>query len=214
MAVSNASARAGFEAAAPRIAAWMSVAFATAAALAAVLMARFGVDRAGAELGLRMTARLAFLFFWPSYAGGALVSVFGAVFEPVRRRSRALGLSFASVLAVHLALVGWISWIGATPSTRTFAIFGVGAVWAGLLALFSIPGLANRIGQPGWWVLSNVGMNYLLFDFAFDFFKPPTLNSHLLQLEYLPFQALVSLGAGLRLIAWLKRVTRPTAPGP
>ena len=72
---------------------WMSVAFATAAALAAVLMARFGIDRAGAELGLRMTARLAFLFFWPSYAGGALVSV-------VRRGVRASAASLTRVWAV------------------------------------------------------------------------------------------------------------------
>jgi hypothetical protein len=197
----------------PRSLIWVGGAFCMALALAAAVIARFGAGERGTDLALAATARLAFLFFWPAYAGGPLVILFGPKFAAVRRRGQALGLAFASVLSIHLSLVAWISWIGHAPPAQTFAIFGVGAVFTGFLALSSVESFSRRLHGIAWSTLRALGMNYLLFDFAFDFFRPRPLRSVLLQLEYRPFQVLVALALAARLLSILKQATRPASGG-
>jgi hypothetical protein len=190
--------------------AWTWAAAVATTALGAAMLAGFGAGPVGALAALRATARLAFLFFWLAYAGGALAGVFGPPLDFVKRRTRVLGLAFATSLSIHLALVAWITYLGHPPSTDTFEIFGVGVACTGLLATFSIPRLTPGIGPRGWWILRNVAMNYLLFDFAFDFFRPPPLTSLARLLAYAPFEALVVIALAVRLLAWLKRIA-PTA---
>jgi len=185
---------------------WMGAAASTAAALAIGVLAHLGVGKTGTGAALHVTARLAFLFFWPSYVGSALVTLFGPTFQPVRRRARELGLAFASVLAVHLGLVAWLCWIGSAPSVRIFAIFGMGVLWTCLLALFSIEHLGRVIGSAGWWILRNIGMNYIAFAFALDFLGPLHRGTVRYPAEYVPFAVLAVLGPALWLIAALKRV--------
>lgn len=60
--------------------AWMAVAFGASLALASTVIVVFGAHR-GVYVALAATARLAFLIFWPAYAGGALASLFGASFR-------------------------------------------------------------------------------------------------------------------------------------
>jgi hypothetical protein len=198
----------------PRSLLWVGGALGLALTVAAAVVARFGVGERGSDLALAATARLAFLFFWPAYAGGPLVILFGSFFGAVRRRGQALGLAFASVLSVHLSLVAWISWIGHAPPAETFAIFGAGAVFTALLALSSIEGIARSLGVTGWPMLRALGMNYLLFDFAFDFFRPRPRQSVLIQIEYLPFQVLVALAVAARLLSILKQAVQATGAAP
>jgi hypothetical protein len=175
-----------------------------ALALALGAFVVWGPGTAGTVAALRLTARLAFLFFWSSYVGGALVTLFGQRFQPLRRRARAFGLAFGAVLAVHLGLVSWSCWIGDTPSLQTFAIFGLGAAWVLLLVVSSIDRVGHALGDTGWWVLRNIGMNYIAFAFALDFlgFQHPAT---LLKASYLPFALLSLLGPLIKLIAWLRR---------
>lgn len=191
-------------------AAWTGAGFALALLLTAAAIAGQGLGRAGIELGLRLTARLAFLPFWPAYAAGALVALFGQRFAPLKRRARELGLAFAAVLAVHLGLVSALCAIGASPSAHVFLIFGPGAACALLLAIASIEPVGRAIGPAGWWGLRNLAMNYLAFDFAVDFVRrqPPTSASQALM--YLPFAAFAILGPALRLAAWIRlRIAEP-----
>ena len=189
----------------PQALVWMGLAFAAALMAAAAVLARSGADKSGIEAALRLTARLGFALFWPAYVGAALATLFGTVFEPIRRRGRVLGLAFAAVLAVHLTLVAWLCAIGAAPPPRIFVIFGVGVFWTGLLALFSIQRLSPLPGAPGWWVLRHVGMTCILADFAFDFLRRNDGKETLAHtLNYAPFAALVILAPLLRLLAWLK----------
>lgn len=159
------------------------------------------------------------MLFWPSYAAGALVVLFGAAFTPLKRRARVLGLAFAAVLSVHLGLVGALSAIGAAPAAQVFILFGPGVACALLLTIASIDGVRRAIGAAGWRLLNNVGMNYLAFDFAVDFLRRQPSTSAIRQLEYLPFAALAVLGPALRLLAWLKvraggsKVVRGWTPG-
>jgi len=185
---------------------WMAVAACAAAALAIGALTHFGAGKPGLETALRLTARLAFLFFWPSYAGGALVALFGPTFRPVKRRARAAGLAFAAVLAVHLGLVGALCWIGSAPAAETFAIFGLAAAWTGLLALASIERFGRALGASGWWVLRNIGMNYVAFAFALDFLGPRHQTPVRYLAEYAPFALLAVLGPALRVLAWLKPI--------
>jgi len=184
----------------------MGVAATAATALAVSVLAHLGVGKIGTGAALQVTARLALLLFWPSYVGGALVTLFGPTFQPVKRRARELGLAFASVLTVHLGLVGWLCWIGSAPPVKIFAIFGMGVLWTYLLALFSIERFSRVIGSMGWWILRNIGMNYIAFAFALDFLTPLHKGTARHPAEYVPFAVLTVLGPALWLIAALKRV--------
>jgi hypothetical protein len=182
----------------------MGAAAGAAIALAVSVIAQLGVGRTGTEAALRLTARLAFMFFWPSYVGGALVTLFGPAFQPIKRRAREFGLAFAAVLAVHLGLIAWLCWIGSAPPARVFAIFGMGAIWTYLLALCSIEWLGRAVGSVGWWVLKNIGMNYIAYAFASDFLAPLHHGTARRLSEYIPFAVLAVLGPALRLAAALK----------
>jgi hypothetical protein len=192
---------------------WAAGAFLLALTLAGAVLARFGAGERGTDVGLAATARLAFCFFWLAYAGGSLAALFGPAFSGVKRRGQALGLAFAAVLAVHLGLVAWTCWIGHAPPVGTFVVFGPGAAFTALLTLSSIRWIGVRLGEVGWSVLRGLGMNYLLFDFAVDFFRarPPGVL-HLI--EYLPFQILVCLAVAARVLSALKHAVGPMSPAP
>jgi hypothetical protein len=181
---------------------WVAVASGAALLSAAATMLVLGAGERGTVESLKITARLGFLFFWPSYAGGALVALWGDAFTPLKRRARSLGLAFAAVLGVHLSLVAWKCWIGAPPPVLTFAIFGPAAAWTGLLALVSIERLGRAIGARGWWIMRNIGLNYIAFAFAYDFLRPSGASSLVRAIEYGPFAAFAVLGPLLRLAAW------------
>jgi hypothetical protein len=188
-------------AAPPKAGVWLGAALGAALVLAVAVLITAGVGEYGTTLALKATARLAFAFFWPAYAGGSLAALLGRRPDRFTQHGRVFGLAFAAVLTVHLALVTWLSLIGHAPSLRTFAIFGLGVVWAAGLALFSLRPLAKALGPLGWRLLRYVGMNYLLFDFALDFFRPPLSRSVSSLIAYAPFQALVVAAVALRLIA-------------
>jgi hypothetical protein len=187
---------------------WIAAAAMGAVVIAGLTLAWRGADRQGVEAALRLTARFAFAFFWPSYVAGALTTLFGSRFQPLRQLARPLGLSFAAVIAVHLCLVTWLCWIGGAPPLRTFVIFGFAASWVAALAAASTKRVSHAIGAPGWWVLSNIGMNYIAFAFALDFFTPQHPMTVGKAVEYLPFAALAVLGPLLRLTAALASFAR------
>jgi hypothetical protein len=107
----------------PSAAVWIGSAFCAALGLAALVLAALGPGERGTDAALEMTARLSFLLFWPAYSAGGLTEWFGPAFEPLRRRAREFGLAFASAHLVHLALVAWLTYIGAAPSRGTFVLF-------------------------------------------------------------------------------------------
>jgi hypothetical protein len=184
--------------------AWSGAGAALAVLLTAAALAGTGLHRWGLVLGLQLTARLAFVAFWPCYVAGALVVLFGPRFAVVKRRARVLGLTFAAVMAVHLGLVAALCAIGAAPSVQVFLIFGPGALCALLMTVASIGTVGRAIGPAGWWWLRNVAMNYMLFDFAVDFSRREPLTSPRGLVQYMPFVLLTAAAPALRLAAWLK----------
>ena len=135
----------------PTAALWMVSSFCPALALAAIVLADLGADERGIHWALRATARLSFLLFWAAYSGSALASLFGPTFLPLKQRAREFGLAFASALLVHLG----------APGISVFILFGIATLWVYFLALFSIRRLQLAVGPKYWWLLRNVGMNYI-----------------------------------------------------
>jgi hypothetical protein len=167
--------------------------------LAAIILETFGSDDHGTSLALAATARVTFLWFFAAYTGGALAALFGSAFLPLKLVGRELGLAFAAALLVHLALVGWLCWIGATPRIGVFLFFGPAAILTFVLAFLSFGSLHRILGQKAWRLLRIIGMNVILGAFLKDFLRHP------LHAGYLPFVALSILAPLLRLTAWALR---------
>ena len=185
---------------------WMGSGFG-AALLAAVLILFFrGAGERGIVLALGVTARIAFVLFWPAYSAGALVSLFGRAFQPFKKRAREFGLAFISALTVHLSLVGLLCVRATPPAAGVFLFFGGAAVFAYLLAIFSFDPFRQALGAERWRLLSFVAMNYLAYAFIKDFMNQLTFHGLKLTLFYLPFLLMALAGPSLRLAAALVRL--------
>jgi hypothetical protein len=159
----------------------------------------------GIGLALEITARWSFLFFWLAYTASAMARLFGARFAELARRSRDLGLAYASAQLVHLGLVVLIIFLSKSIGGMVF--FWVGIFCTYLLALLSLPQLHNALGLRAWGTLRTVAMEYIALTFAADFILGP-LQSHGISkypLSYLPFAILLVGGAALRVTANVRR---------
>jgi hypothetical protein len=186
--------------------AWMGGALATTAVLGAAELARFGAGTHGTITALRLTARWAYCFFWPAYAGGALTATFGPLFRPLARRGRDLGLAFASAQSFHVLLVAWLYAISPTPplSLHLAVFFGIAVVFMYALVVFSIPSLAAKLPPPLWHALRIIAMEYIALAFLRDFLQRPLDLEAKHLIEYTPF-ALLGLGALLlRLVGYTR----------
>jgi hypothetical protein len=187
-----------------------------AAALCATLALAIGamsvahmVHHGRIALALEVTARFAFLLFWSAYVGGALASLFGDAFLPLKSHARELGLSFAAAIAVHLGLVATLCLAGYPPPLGVFVIFGAAAGCTYLLALLSVRRVREALPANAWPPIRFVAMNYILAAFILDFKHPP--HEVIDVVKYLPFQALAICALILRLAAWAKTALRAPA---
>ena len=181
---------------------WIAAALGVNLLLAAIILAALGADIHGTRTALRVTARVSFLWFWAAYAGGALTTLFGGAFLPLKQHGREFGLAFAAALLVHLCLVSWLCWIGAAPAVGVFVFFGTAAVFAYLLAICSFGNLHSMLGPHRWQLLRMIGMNFILCAFLKDFAQSPLLGGGWHFVEYVPFAAMAITAALLRLAAW------------
>ena len=182
--------------------AWMSAAFALAAAIAACVLAVYGTEPRIINVALFITARWSFLLFWLAYAGGGLAVLFGPVAQPIARHGREFGLSFAAAHLVHVALVTWLCLIGAAPSWDLFYFFVPPLLVLYAIALSSIPMLHNKFSQPLWKILRTVGMTYIAYAFGADFLTNPFSQDSKHIILYAPFALMTVTGPALHLL-WL-----------
>jgi hypothetical protein len=187
---------------------WMLGAFLPSLLLAAGALAALGTDAPGTILGLKLTARWAYAFFWPAYAGGALRLVLGPRLQPVARRGRELGFAFAAAMLPHIALVVWIFHISPTPpmSRAKEAYFIVALVFTYLLALLSIRRFSVKWAAAANRVIRIVGVEYIALAFLRDFLAVPPHSTLLQWFAYLPFIALAVAAGLLRLRQWSIRI--------
>lgn len=190
---------------------WMGVALLGGLALAtASLMLMGTAHHRGTLTALQMTARWAYGFFWPAYVGGALATLFGPRFQPLARHGRVLGLAFAAAMLAHVAMIVRIYAISTGPvlPLGSVVFFGVGLVFAYVLALFSIPTLSARLPARARRLLFTVGMEYIGLAFLRDFLHDPFNGSMAHLVGYLPFIVLALSGLLLRIIVHAQRLRR------
>ncbi len=192
---------------------WMIGAFAGALALAVAVLAGYGTGPDGLRLGLRVTARWSFLFFWLSYVGGAMTILFGPAFAGLARHTRVLGLAFATAHLVHIGLVVWLGVvIGQIP------LQGVG-LWFFLVALFLTYLLAlmsfgigmRNLGRL-WRPLLLLSTTYILIAFGGDFLGgalDQKAQHWLHAAGYVPFALLSLIAIPLRVAASLRQRLGP-----
>ena len=181
---------------------WIGAALGANLFLSAIILVARGAGVHGTETALFFTGRVMFLWFLGAYTGGALATLFGEAFLPLKQRGREFGLAFAAALIVHLVLVGWLCWVGRTPSIDVFIRFGAAAVFTFLLALFSFGNFHAVLGPKVWPPLRFIGMNYILYAFLFDFLQNPLQGGVKRIILYLPFTVMGITALLLRLAAW------------
>lgn len=192
---------------------WMAFAFIAALTAATCAVAIAGANERGIDDALLLTGRVSFIMFWLAYAGRSAARLFGQRFEPLKRQSRNFGLAFASAHVVHLGLVAWLCYIGASPPFSSFVTFGIAVFWTYLLAIVSIGRLQKAIGQRQWRLISFVGLNYIAIAFAFDFMRlHPDMSLRYL-VGYLPFVVLAVAGFALRGCAWVASLVLVSGSG-
>ncbi len=188
---------------------WMIGASGGALVLAVAVLAGRGTGIDGLGLGVRVTARWSFLFFWLSYAGGALAVLFGPAFEGLARSARALGLAFATALQFHIGLVVWLGVvIGQIPLQGGLLVFFlIGLFFTYLLVLLSFGVGIRSLGRL-WRPVLFLGTTYILIAFGRDFVlgaldqgAPEWLHSA----DYAPFALLSLIAIPLRLAAFLRQ---------
>ena len=90
--------------------------------------------------------------------------------------------------------------------TFTAIFFGIAAILTYVLALFSIPRLAASLPPRVWWWLRTVAMEYIALAFLSDFLHNPFDGGLARLIAYLPFLALGSAAALLRIAFYAKRL--------
>jgi hypothetical protein len=189
---------------------WMLGAFVPSMLIGWMTLRVAGTSAPGTVLALQLTARWAYLFFWPTYAGSALVAIFGRRFALIARRGRELGLAFAAAMLPHVALVAWIFYESPTPPmSRAKAVyFSVALVFAYLLALLSIKRVGAKLSPTLNHKIRLIGVEYIALAFLRDFLGVPTHATAMQWMAYLPFIALAVMAGLLRLTrAFLNRST-------
>lgn len=189
---------------------WIVGAFFATLVLSLGSVAVFYTPHKALGIALATSARAAFLFFWAAYVGGALYSLFGTIFLPLKTHGRQLGLAFAAALLVHLGYVASLCVLSHAPPTETFIIFGSAAISTYGLALLSIDRVRRMLPAALWIYFRSVAMNYIALAFFMDFAKFP-INSLTTAALYLPFAALAAMGPLLKLAAWMQKLTRTPA---
>ena len=189
-----------------RLWAWVGAAFVVNLFLAAAIVLALGTDTHGIGIALRVTARVSFFWFWAAYTGGALTTLFGAAFLPLKQHGRELGLAFAAALSVHLALVAWLCWMGVVPQAGVFIFFGTAAALTFVLAIFSFGDFHAMLGPKGWRLLRIIAMNFVLYAFLKDFMHEPLHGGVVRVMEYLPFVIMAIAALLLQFAAWAIRL--------
>ena len=150
---------------------WAGTGFLLALATGLLVLMIAGRHPEGVSLATRSIARVAFVFFWFAYAGGAVATFLGC--GSVAGYRRQAGLAFAGALSVHLAFVAWLFRISARQpiSDEWVVYFVLGALGAYALVISSWPRLRALWENRLWRVFSIVVLEYIAFLFFRDFVR-------------------------------------------
>ena len=165
------------------------------------------MDQHGIEVGLRLTAALAFPFLAAAYAAPAL-----AVLAPGARAGRLLALrrslwlAFAAIFAIHLVLIGWLLSLPPDPGPPPIALVfgGLAYLLLALLVLTSFDSIRQRL--DGAWVRT---LGLVAEHWVFAIFTVTLMQGTSHSVAWLPLLAIALAVYAIRIGAWSR--ARPRA---
>ncbi len=169
-------------------------------------------DQASIAVALRSSAQLAFLVFITIFVARPLRALHANAFTQFLLRYRPyLGLAFAAIMTVHLALIGWsfIFVIGERPPWITLIFGGTAYALMFLMAMTTFPAAARALGPRNWRRLHKTGLYFIgaIFVNALsgDIVEKPT------DPFYLAAAILIVLAIAIRATVFIKEKNQRTA---
>lgn len=162
-----------------------------------------GFDEAGVRASIRVTARIALVWFLATFVASSVHRVSrGAVGKWLLRNRKYLGNAFAITMAVHAGFI--LAFVAqnttgffARVSMATLAGGSAGYVVMTAMVVTSFAGPARRLGRRRWKILHKTGMYGLWAIFVFTYLPAALAGSALGAI----FTAALGLALALRVVA-------------
>jgi len=177
-----------------------------------VILAPDVMDESKLGLALRVTARLAFLIYILVFVTRPLRQIAPLpLTKALFRNRRYIGISFAAVMTMHLALISWLLLYvvdaGRTLTSLTPGIVTYMLVTLMLVTSFDAP--ARALGSKNWRRLHKTGLYWIGTVFAVTLV--PDVIDYPADPVYLTIGALMILAVIIRVTAFVKRKDQSTA---
>jgi len=177
-----------------------------------VILAPDAMDESNLGLALRVTARLAFVIYILVFVTRPLRQVMPTpLTNALFRNRRYVGISFAAVMTMHLALISWLllyvvdegrSLTSLTPGIVTYMLIS-------LMLVTSFDAPARVLGPKNWRRLHKAGLYWIGTIFAITLV--PDIIDYPSDPVYLAIGALMILAVIIRVAAFVKRKDQSTA---
>ena len=177
-----------------------------------VILAPAAMDESNLGLALRMTARLAFVIYILVFVTRPLRQIMPMpLTNALLRNRRYVGISFAAVMTMHLALISWLL-LYVQDDGRTLASLLPGIVTYLLITLMLVTSFdapARALGPKNWQRLHKTGLYWIGTIFAVALV--PDVIDYPSDPIYLTIGALMILAIIIRAAAFVKRKNQSTA---
>jgi DMSO/TMAO reductase YedYZ heme-binding membrane subunit len=177
-----------------------------------VILAPDAMDESNLGLALRVTARLAFVIYIIVFVTRPLRQIVPMPLTlALFRNRRYIGISFAAVMTMHLALISWLllyvvdegrSLTSLTPGIVTYMLIT-------LMLVTSFDAPARALGSKYWRRLHKTGLYWIGAIFAATLV--PDVIDYPTDPVYLTIGALMILAVMIRVTAFVKRKDQSTA---
>ena len=176
-----------------------------------VIVAPDAMNESKLGLALRVSARLAFLIYLLVFVTRPLQQILPtALSKALFRNRRYIGISFAAVMTMHLALIGWLLLFvvdeGRSLASMTPGIITYTLVFLMLLTSFDAP--ARALGAKNWRRLHKAGLYWI--GAIFSVALVPDVIDYPSDPVYLTIGVLMVLAVAIRVAAFVKHRNHKT----
>lgn len=188
-------------------------AVAVSAALTAIALTRYGIEKQGIINWLDATGRAGMITFTAAFVASPIHKLFPSSFSRwLLQNRRFLGIGFGlQHLVFHLPAVIWFLVIAKVPFDA-IVTGGIGFVFVIPMLITSFNTPAKWLGARNWKILHTTGMLYLMFVFIISFYPGisgnPSLNQSYLA-NYALFELTLLIAVLLRSFVYIRAIANP-----